>query len=243
MSPAEPRVAVVTGATSPIGRAIAIKLAERAARIGVHYYQRRLDAQAVVKEIKEKGKDAQAFRANLSSPPQAKKLIQMVERKWGRIDILVNNFGPFLHQPWEKTSSKDWLWLFNTNVLACFELIKAVIPGMKARKWGRIINLGFHRVGQMVAFPNILPYAAAKTSLLMLTRTVASSLIRDGITVNMVSPGLIQGGRMPEVDEEALSGINIGQAEDVAEAVNFLASEEAGAITGNNLIVAGTWKI
>lgn len=237
------RVALITGASSPIGRAIAIKLTEQASRVGVHYYQQRLAALEVVKEIKEKGGEAWAFWANLSSLTQAKKLIQRVERKWGRIDILVNNFGPFLHQPWEKTTSEDWLLLFNCNVLACFELIKAVIPEMKTRKWGRIINIGFHRVGQMMAFPNILPYAAAKTSLLMLTRTAALSLIKFGITVNMVSPGLIQGGQMPEMAEESLSRVFVGQAEDVAEAVNFLASEEARAITGNNLIIAGTWKI
>lgn len=237
------RVALITGASGQIGRAIAIKLAEKALWIGVHYYRQKQAALSVVKEIKKKGSEGYVFRADLSSPAQVKKLIQRVEKKWGRIDILVNNFGPFLLQPWEMTTSEDWLQIFNSNVLVCFELIKAVIPGMKARQWGRIINVGFHRVGQIVAFPHILPYAAAKTSLLMLTRTAASSFIKFGITVNMVSPGLIEGGRMPEMIKESLSNFYIGQAKDVAEAVNFLASEEAGAITGNNLIIAGTWKI
>ncbi len=237
------RVALIIGASSPIGRAIAIKFAEKVFRIGVHYYQQRKAAQAMVKEIKERGSEAYAFRADLSSPAVAKKLIQMVEGKWGRIDILINNFGPFLHRAWEETTSEEWLWLFKANVLVGFELIKAVIPGMKMRQWGRIINIGFHRAGQIAAFPNILPYAAAKTSLFMLTRTTAVSLIKFGITVNMVSPGFIEGGWMPEMAEDSLSESFVGRPEDVAEAVNFLASEEAGAITGNNLIVAGTWKI
>lgn len=235
-------VALVTGGTGSLGRAIALKLVERAGRIGVHYFHNKKEALAIIKKLEQLGTEGLAFKADLSSPEGAKKLIQKVEEKWGRVDILINNFGPFLEQPWEKTSAEDWLYLFQSNVLASFELIKAVIPGMKARKWGRIINIGFHRAGQIVAFPNIMPYAAAKTSLLILTRTAALTLSRYGITVNMVSPGLIEGGRLPRLVDSSCS-VAIGKAEDVAEAVSFLASEEASAISGTNLIVAGTWKL
>jgi len=236
------KVALVTGGTGSLGRAIALKLAERAGRIGVHYFQDRKEALAIIKKIEELGTEASALKADLTSPAGAKKLMRMVEEKWGRVDILVNNYGPFLEQTWEKTSAEDWLYLFQTNVLASFELIKAVVPGMKVRRWGRIINIGFHRAGQMVAFPYIMPYAAAKTSLLILTRTAALTLSRYGITVNMVSPGLIEGGRLPRLVDSS-SSAPMGKAEDVAEAVSFLASEEASAISGTNLIVAGTWKL
>jgi len=237
------KVALITGATGSLGRTMALRLAERAGRIGVHYFHQRQEARATVRKLGEQGIESFAFKADLSSPAGAKKLIKMVEGKWARVDILVNNFGPLLEKPWEKTSVQDWLYLFQTNVLASFELIKAFVPGMKARKWGRIINIGFHRAGQIVAFPDILPYAAAKTSLLILTRTAAATLSRYGITVNMVSPGLIQGGQLPRLVRDSSSAVVMGRAEDVAEAVSFLASEEASAISGTNLIVAGTWKL
>jgi 3-oxoacyl-[acyl-carrier protein] reductase len=236
------KVALVTGGTGSLGRAIALKLTERAGRVGIHYFHDRKEALAIKEKIEGWGTEASVFKADLSSPAGAKRLMQMVKEKWGGVDILVNNFGPFLEQPWERTSAEDWLYLFQSNVLASFELIKAVVPGMKARKWGRIINIGFHRAGQIVAFPNIMPYAAAKTSLLLLTRTAALTLSRYGITVNMVSPGLIEGGRLPRLVDSSSSAL-MGKAEDVAEAVNFLASEEASAISGTNLIVAGTWKL
>jgi len=237
------KVALITGATGSLGRAMALRLAERARRIGVHYFHQRQEALTTVGKLEERGIQGFAFKADLSSPAGAKKLIKMIEQKWARVDILVNNFGPFLEKPWEKTSVEDWLYLFQSNVLASFELIKAFVPGMKARKWGRIINIGFHRAGQIVAFPDILPYAAAKTSLLILTRTAAATLSRYGITVNMVSPGLIQGGRLPRLGSSSPSAGAMGKAEDVAEAVSFLASEDASAISGTNLIVAGTWKL
>jgi 3-oxoacyl-[acyl-carrier protein] reductase len=237
------KVALITGGTGKLGRAIALKLGDRAGRIGIHYFHQRQEALATIKKIEEQGTEGFAFKADLASPEGAKKLMRMVEEKWGRVDILVNNFGPFLERAWEETSAEDWLYLFQTNVLASFELMKAVIPGMKARKWGRIINIGFHRAEQIVAFPNIMPYAAAKTSVLILTRTAASTLSRYGITVNMVSPGLIEEGRLPRQVSSSSSAAGMGRAEDVAEAVSFLASEEASAISGTNLIVAGTWKL
>ncbi|MCX7974088.1 MAG: SDR family oxidoreductase [Candidatus Aminicenantes bacterium] len=243
MAELKQRVALVTGASRGLGRAIAIKLARKAGRVGVHYYRERKAALGTIKEIKKLGADGYIFQADLSSLAKAIKLIQKVEKKWGRIDILVNNFGPFFQQSWEETSPQDWLSIYKNNVIIPLELMKAVVPGMKARKWGRIINLGFHRVGQMVAFPRVLPYASAKTALLLITRTAASTLFEYGITVNMVSPGLIEGGEMPEIVDQNLIRHHLGRAEDVATAVAFLASDEAQVINGVNLVVAGTWKI
>lgn len=237
------RTALVTGASRGIGQAIAIKLATKAGRIAVHYFQQREKALETIEQIKRAGGEASAFPMDLSSPQKAIKLIKKIEEKWGEIDILVNNFGPFWQRSWEKTTPEDWLAIYRGNVLVPLELIKAVVPAMKAKKWGRIINLGFHRAGQIGAFPQILPYAAAKTALLMLTKTAAAALFKYGITVNMVSPGLIEGGEMPKLIKSPLSVNQLGRKEDVAEAVAFLVSDEAQAISGVNLIVAGTWKI
>jgi 3-oxoacyl-[acyl-carrier protein] reductase len=111
---------------------------------------------------------------------------------------------------------------------------------MRARRWGRIINIGYSRAEQLGSFPTILPYAVAKTGLLILTRTAAVSEVANGVTVNMVSPGLMEGGVLPpgKIPPAAIGGFR-----DVAGAVDFLASDAAAAVTGTNLIVSGTWKM
>ena len=195
----------------------------------------------VVKKIRAQGRISHAFAADLTKRGQARRLIRRVEMKFGRLDILVNNFGPILVKPWEEFKAAEWEFLFRSNLESALGCIKAALPGMRARRWGRIINIGYHRVEQLVAFSTITPYAVAKTGLLILTRSVAASEFKSGITVNMVSPGIIKGGILPagsKIAEESL-----GTKMDVAEAVAFLASEKARHITGTNLIVAGTWKL
>ncbi|MGQ9472336.1 MAG: SDR family oxidoreductase [Candidatus Aminicenantales bacterium] len=239
------RVALVTAATSLLGRATAVKVAPQVEAVAIHYHRLKKAANEIAEEIRKQGRQAKIFGADLSLPGEPTTLIRQVERIFGRVDILVNNFGPFLEHPWKETTAEEWLNLYRDNVGVALELIKAVLPGMRSRGWGRIINFGFHRAGQMTAFPRILAYAAAKTALLLLTRTAAQSEAPFGITVNMVSPGLVEGGKLPHsLKKEGAEGAKVsGKPADVAEAVAFLASDKAAAITGVNLIVAGTWKM
>ncbi|MDH7513740.1 MAG: SDR family oxidoreductase [Clostridiales bacterium] len=235
------RIALVTGSSRGIGREIVLRLAEDVDGVAVHYKKSRQAALEVVEKIRARRKRSHAFAADLTKAGQADRLIKRVEMKFGRLDILVNNFGPILVRPWEEFKTAEWEFLFRSNVVSALGCIKAALPGMRARRWGRIINIGYHRVEQLAAFSTITPYAAAKTGLLILTRSVAASEFKSGITVNMVSPGLIKGGLLPaggKIPTEIL-----GSKMDVAEAVAFLASEKAGHITGSNLVVAGTWKL
>jgi 3-oxoacyl-[acyl-carrier protein] reductase len=235
------KVALVTGSSRGIGREIALRLADAAGSVAVHYRANRAAAAEVVRLIRQKGKAGLAFRADLTREKQAAGLVRSVEGRFGRIDILVNCFGPFLQKPWENLTGPDWDLILRGNLHSAFFCLKAAVPGMRKRKWGRVINIGYSRAEQLGAFPSITPYAAAKTGLLILTRTAAKAEAASGITVNMVSPGLIQGGRLPsggKFDSSAL-----GTPGDVAKAVLFLASEDAQAITGTNLIVSGTWKM
>jgi 3-oxoacyl-[acyl-carrier protein] reductase len=119
--------------------------------------------------------------------------------------------------------------------------MKDALPGMRRREWGRIINIGYSRVEQLTAFRKILPYAVAKTGLLLLTRSAAAAEAAAGITVNMVSPGLLEGGVRP-MDPDIPAG-RLGRFEDVAHAVRYLSSPEAAYVTGSNLTVAGGWKL
>ncbi len=235
------KIALVTGSSRGIGRDIALKLADVTSGVAVHYKNSRNAAEKVVKKIREKGKTATCFRADLTKEREALALVRKVEEKFGRIDILVNNFGPILVKSWEKVTSAEWDYILHSNLMSALYCLKTVLPGMRERKWGRIINLGYSRAEQLVAFSTITPYAIAKTGLLILTRSVAASEGLAGITVNMVSPGLMEGGILPE--SKSVPKGRLGKFEDVSSAVLFLVSDEADFISGTNLIVAGGWKI
>lgn len=235
------RIALVTGSSRGLGRTIALRLADDVAGVVVHFKRNRKAAADVVQEIEKRGKLSACFQADLTQEEQAHAFIKEAEGKYGRIDILINNFGPIVTKPWERLSAQDWDRTWRGNLGSAFYCLKAVLPGMRSRKWGRIINMGFSRVEQLVAYRTIVPYAAAKTGLLILTRSVASSVASDGVTVNMVSPGLIEGGVLPN-DKDIPVG-RLGTFDDVSSAVVYLASDQARYITGTNLIVSGGWKL
>jgi 3-oxoacyl-[acyl-carrier protein] reductase len=237
----EDKIALVTGSSRGIGGEIASKLAETVGGVAVHYFSRREAALGVVETIRQKGKRSAAFRADLSSEKSANLLIQKVQERFGHLDILINNFGPILVKSWKKVTTKEWECVYRNNLLSALFCMRAILPGMRRRKWGRIVNLGYSRVEQLTAFTTITPYAIAKTGLLLLTRTVAKTEAPLGITVNMVSPGLMEGGVLPK-DDQVPAG-RLGKYYDVSSAVLFLVSEDAGFVTGTNLIVAGGWKL
>jgi 3-oxoacyl-[acyl-carrier protein] reductase len=235
------RIALVTGVGRGMGRAIALRLAEDVSGVAVHYFSHREEAQELAAAIKEKGKLSAVFRADLTKKAQAAGLVKKVEERFARLDVLVNNVGPFLVKPWDQLEVADWERALRGNLLGSYFCMKAALAGMRKRKWGRVINIGYSRAEHLGAFPTIVPYAVAKTGLLTLTRTAAASESGNGITVNMVSPGLIRGGALPHARDLAES--QLGTVEDVAEAVAFCASDKAASVTGTNLIVAGTWKM
>lgn len=235
------KIALVTGSSRGLGRDIALRLAGITSGVAVHYKNNRKAAEEVVRKIRDQGKLGGFFQADLTKEKEAVNLVKRIKEKFGKIDILINNFGPILVKPWEKVTALEWEHILRGNLWSALFCLKAVLPGMRERGWGRIVNLGYSRAEQLVAFPNITPYAIAKTGLLVLTRTVASSEAHAGITVNMVSPGLVEGGILP-ADKNIPRG-RLGKFEDVSRAVLFLVSEEGNFITGTNLIIAGGWKI
>jgi 3-oxoacyl-[acyl-carrier protein] reductase len=237
------RIALVTGSSRGIGREIAVRLADapEIAAVVVHYHQNQEAARTVVESIKAKGKGSMAFPADLLVEEQAQGIVRRTAQEFGRVDILVNDFGPFITKPWQDLGGEDWEGILRGTLLSAFHCLKTALPGMRERGWGRIINIGYSRAEQLTSFPGILPYAVAKTGLLTVTRTVAVSEVDKGITVNMVSPGLMKGGAMPQAKN--IPEQSIGDFKDVAEAVFFLVSDRAAAVSGTNLIVAGTWKM
>lgn len=235
------RVALVTGSSRGLGRRIALCLAGAAKGVAVHYLRGKKEAADVVASIEKKGVRSRAFQADLMRENEAKDLVRGVVGEFGRIDILINNFGPILVKHWNVLTPKEWEDIFRSNLLSSFFCLREALQDMRRRKWGRIINIGYSQVEQLSAFQTIVPYAVAKTGLLILTRSVAASEAASGITVNMVSPGLMEEGVLPS-GAKVPAG-RLGKFEDVSSAVLFLCSEEAAYITGINLAVAGAWKL
>jgi 3-oxoacyl-[acyl-carrier protein] reductase len=242
LGPMSERIVLVTGAARGLGRAIAVGLARDSSAVVVHFRKNRRGAETTARLVRVQGAEALILRADLSREREAKLLVRRVERSFGRVDVLVNNVGPIRFKPWDGLAARDWESALRFDILTAYFCLRAVLPGMRKRRWGRVINLGYGRAEHLAAFPTILPYAAAKTSLLILTRTAAAAEAGSGITVNMVSPGLIEGGILP-AGRPAGGGVALGTPDDVAAAVRFLAGEESGRITGTNVIVAGTWKM
>jgi 3-oxoacyl-[acyl-carrier protein] reductase len=235
------RCALVTGASGGLGREIAVSLASAAEAVYVHFHRDRKGAEETARRIRDGGAETAVLQADLSSEEAARGLVAEAVKLEGRLDILINNVGPIMFKPWNKLSADDWEKMFRTNLWAAYFCLTEALPGMRARRFGRIVNLGFGRVEQLAAFPTILPYAAAKTGLLLLTRTAAAECRGTNVTVNMVSPGLLRKGILPAAAKMPSSAL--GSFSDVSAAVRFLISAESRHITGANIPVAGTWKM
>ena len=237
------RVALVTGASQGIGHACALALAREGASIAVAARnQEKLDA--LVSAITASGGKAAAFVMDVADEEQVKSAIKAVLAHFGKIDILVNNAGITRDQLVMRMKRADWDTVLNTNLTSAFLCIQQVIPSMLKQRWGRIINVTsvFGQMGQA----GQANYAASKAGLIGLTMAMAREVASRNITCNAVAPGFIDTNMTAVLSDEfkqtAVKSIplgRVGSPEDVASAVRFLASDEAGYITGHVLNVNG----
>ncbi len=231
-------VALVTGADRGIGRAIAVALARAGADIAVNYHTREDEALEVVKEIQAAGRRASAVKADVSFAIEVALMTAEVERDLAPVSILVNNAGIGPHRSIEEISEEDWDQVIAVNLKSAFLAIQAVLPGMRSRRRGRIINISSvaAQTGGVVG-PH---YAASKAGLLGLTRYYASALARDGITVNAIAPGAIateMAATLPQLRPEMIPVGRLGTAEEVASVAVMLSLN--GYITGQTINVNG----
>jgi 3-oxoacyl-[acyl-carrier protein] reductase len=184
------KVALVTGASRGIGRAIAVSLAEAGASVAVNYLSRQAEAQAVVDQIHKGGCKACALPADVSRASEVAEMVNNVERELGPIDILVNNAGVGLVRTVDELTEHDFDVTIAVNLKGAFLCMQAVIPSMRARRWGRIVNISS---GAARGAGGVGPhYNASKAGLEGLTRGYAARLVKDRITVNSVAPSLIE---------------------------------------------------
>jgi 3-oxoacyl-[acyl-carrier protein] reductase len=248
MNGIERAVALVTGAEGGIGRATALELASRGADVVVHYYRDQAGADGLAAEIRALGRQAAVVQADLTKGDEVKRVFEAAQAAFGRVDILVNNAGDIIgRQPLVEMTEAFFHQVLDVNVLTTFLCCQAAAPGMIARKHGAIVNLASlaaHNGGG----PGASIYAAAKAAVMTLTKAYAKELAPHGIRVNAVSPGLIGGtdfhGKHTsrEAFEGAVKTIPLGRAgvpEDVARIIAFLASEDAGYLTGETIEING----
>jgi 3-oxoacyl-[acyl-carrier protein] reductase len=238
------KVAVVTGSSRGIGRAIALELARQGCIVVVNYAVNAALAEEVVALIAREGGEACAVQADVTLGPQAQALVDAAVAAYGTVDILVNNAGITRDALLVRMSEEDWDAVLDTNLKGAFHCVKAVQRVMLRKRYGRIISIG--SIAGLVGNAGQANYAAAKAGLVGFTKALAKELGSRNITVNLVAPGFIQTDLTaklgPEIMGKALAQVpleRIGKPEDVAAAVAFLASDAAAYITGHVLQVDG----
>ena len=234
------RVALVTGASRGIGRATALALAKIGAAVAVNYKTHAQEALAVCREIKDMVGRAVAVQADVSIAVDVRRMVHQVEQQLGPVAVLVNNAGIARPQPLDQISERDWDEVLAVNLKSVFLVTQAVLPCMRAARWGRIINLSSvaAQTGGVVG-PH---YAASKAGIHGLTHSYAALLAKEGVTVNAIAPALIVTEMMrdnPRATPALIPVGRFGTVDEVADVVVMLATN--GYITGQTINVNGGW--
>lgn len=238
------KTALVTGASRGIGRAIALKLAEAGANIVVNYAGSEGAASETVAQVKALGRDAIMIRANVSDSEEVNVMFKTALEHFGSLDILVNNAGITRDNLLMRMKEEEWDAVIDTNLKGVFNCLKAATRPMMKQRSGKIINIT--SVVGVLGNPGQANYVAAKAGVIGLTKTAAKELATRGITVNAVAPGFIDTEMTAVLPEDVKAGLigqiplgRLGQTDDIANVVVFLASDAANYMTGQTLHVDG----
>jgi 3-oxoacyl-[acyl-carrier protein] reductase len=238
------RVSIITGASRGIGRAIAVELGKGGGQVVVNYVGRVDDARETARLVEQAGGRAIVEQADVSLAEDADRLVESALAAFGRLDVVVNNAGITRDTLILRMKDEDWDAVMNTNLKGAFHLIRSAARPMMKQRRGRIINIA--SVVGIVGNAGQANYVSAKAGLIGLTKTAARELAGRGITVNAVAPGFIETDMTAELQSDVVAKMveqiplgHVGKPEDVAKAVDFLASDKAAYITGQVLNVDG----
>ena len=238
------KVALITGSSRGLGKAMALEFGRLGYKVAVHYARSEGPAQDVATEIRDAGGEASVFSADVSSADACTDLVKSVITEMGSLDVLVNNAGITKDTLALRMKENDWTSVLDTNLSSAFYLSKTALRGMLKNNWGRIINISsvvgiMGNIGQA-------NYVAAKAGLIGLTKALAKEYAGKGVTVNAIAPGFIESDMTANLAEELKAAYiaqipvgRLGQASEVAKVVAFLASADASYVNGQTLAVDG----
>lgn len=242
------KVALITGSSRGMGRATALLLAAAGADVVLTYHQHRDEGEAVLAQVRELGRDALLLACDVAKTDEVEATVARAQERFGHIDILVSNAGTGTPHLLTATSDEEYTRVFDVNVKAFLAAARAVVPGMKERRWGRVIAIGSAtgQTGRSYLSSSPPVYAASKAALVGMTRGLARECGPFGVTANCIQPGLTRNDGTPQANPERLAYAvgetpigRIGEPEDIAGAVLYLASDFASYVTGVALNVNG----
>lgn len=243
------KTALITGGASGIGRKTAMQLAENGYQLVINYRNSEAEAVFLAEQLNDRfGTKNITVQGDVAMQEDCIRIVNETLMAYSSVDVIVHNAGPYIHERKKLTdySFEEWNYLIQGNLSAVFYLSKLIIPRMRRQNWGRIITLGYDRVETAPGWINRAAFAAAKTGLASLTRTIAMEEAEHGITVNMVCPGDITNEWKEKNIEESISagGTNLpfgrqGTGEDIARVIAFLIDEKSDFITGSIIPVTG----
>jgi NAD(P)-dependent dehydrogenase (short-subunit alcohol dehydrogenase family) len=232
------RTALVTGSATRVGRELLLRLADHGADVAVHYRTSERAARETAADARDRGAAATVVRGDVTDAAEAEALVAAAADDLGGVDVLCNVVGNLPRGDWDEIDPAGWRDAYESCLMGTYLCSRAALPGMRERGWGRIVNFGVADAARDHAAPGNFPYFAAKKAVLMFTRTLAYDTRDDGVTVNAVSPFVVENS-VVDVDPAALPRGRPASFDDVAAPVLFFCSEAASYVSGQNVSVDG----